>query len=99
MLHYMNITKQQLIKGGIALYILLTFVYMLYSFWGTFIIGYGQKAFTQGREATIAQLIQQAEDKNCQPFSVYTTEKTVQLINITCLKEAESGETSATEQK
>lgn len=98
MFHYMNITKQQLIKGAVALYIVLSLVYLLYSLWGSIVVGYGQKAFTQGREATIAQLIQQAEDKNCQPFSVYTTEKTVQLINITCLKEPESEETSSAEQ-
>lgn len=86
-------------KGAIALYIVLSLVYMLYSFWGTVVVGYGQKAFTQGREATIAQLIQQAEDKNCQPFSVYAAEKEVQLINITCLKAPETEDASTTEQK
>jgi predicted secreted protein len=39
----------------------------------------------QGYNSAVLQTIEQAENQECAPFSVFTQEKTINLINIDCL--------------
>ncbi len=74
----------------VVVYIVLSSVYIIYTMWQNFKTKYATAAYEQGRSATVSQLIQQAEDETCQPFTVYNEDKNVQLINVACLQQAEA---------
>jgi hypothetical protein len=82
----MHITQNQMIKLAVALYVVLSFAYILLTGWNNFKTNYAQRAYAEGQAATVNQVIQQAESSNCQPFAVYNEEKQIQLINVTCLE-------------
>ncbi len=42
----------------------------------------------QGYEIAVMEMARQAENEECAPFSVFTGEKNISLINISCLQEA-----------
>lgn len=69
----------------IAIYIFASAVFIVYVFYQNFKINYIDKSYSNGQDATIAQIITQAEDTSCSPFYVYTATKKVQLINTACL--------------
>jgi hypothetical protein len=41
----------------------------------------------QGYNTAILQIIEQAENDECAPFSVFNQEKTINLINVDCLEQ------------
>ncbi len=47
----------------------------------------------QGYAIAVNEMVRQAKNENCEPFSLFTEEEQVHLINIECLQqEAEMGE-------
>lgn len=81
--------KSNLVKLAIILYILLSSSYIVYTQFRSFQVNTVQSGFVQGRVQTIEELIQQANNANCQPFFVYTEEQEVELINVACLRPVE----------
>ena len=75
--------------GKIVLYVwvILSVVYIGYNFWQKMVNNY----YLAGKVDTINSLIKEAEKPECQPFSVYTNDKQIQLINVACLKQPQSG--------
>ncbi len=47
--------------------------------------------FWQGYELAVREIIREAKNKECRPFSVFTEEERVELINIECLQESTEG--------
>lgn len=86
----MQITKKHIGQYLLLIYMIASLVYIGWTGWENFKIRYIQQSFEQGRQATIEQLITQAENEECQPFSVYTEQKEIQLINTACLQQAET---------
>jgi len=43
----------------------------------------------QGRNFTVLEIIRQAKNEECVPFSVFSEDEAVNLINIDCLQQAE----------
>lgn len=78
----------------LTLYILASAIFIVYVLYQNFKINYIEKSYTNGQEATIAQIITQAEDEACSAFYVYTASKKVQLINTACLTVAEEQTTN-----
>lgn len=72
-------------------YIVITAVYLLLTQFAAFRNRVYEQAFLEGRQTTIEELIQEAED-SCQPFSVFANEKEVVLINTACLLSADDEE-------
>lgn len=80
----MQITKKQIWNIVIVLYMVISLGYILYTAWSNFKINYGQRSYEQGRQDTVQQLIQQATQPDCKPFTVYADQKQVQLQNSDC---------------
>lgn len=70
------------------LYVIASAIYIAQDTWATFKATQIQKAFADGRRMAIEQVIEQAQNPNCQPFSVFADEKQTQLINVGCLHPA-----------
>ncbi len=68
-----------------ALWIIFSVSYIVWDIWSDFRIHSINQAYQSGRTDTISQLINQAENEACQPFSVSDGERRVQLINVACL--------------
>lgn len=47
-----------------------------------------QSGYEQGVAATVNQTMTQAENKECKAFSIYTKDKSVEVINTKCLQTA-----------
>ncbi len=47
-----------------------------------------QNAFIAGQTDTVNRLLEQAMNKECKPFNVYSGDKKADLINIECLQKA-----------
>lgn len=73
-----------------TLWVVFSFLYISYSIFENFKTGMLQNiqnAYVQGKADTINTLIKQASDKECKPFNVFSDDKKVDLINISCLKQ------------
>lgn len=94
----MQFTKKQIVHIMLGLYIIGSVGYIGYIQWTTFKTNYSEQAFQSGQADAISQLITQAENPNCQAFSVYSQQKEVQLVNVACLQAAttETGEATTT---
>jgi hypothetical protein len=46
----------------------------------------------QGYQIAVQELAKQAENEGCYPFEIFLGEKTIELININCLKSQEEEE-------
>ncbi len=57
--------------------------------WSDFQVGFLNQAYQAGRTDTVNQLMTQAENTSCQPFSVFNDDKQVQVINVACLTAAQ----------
>jgi hypothetical protein len=44
----------------------------------------------QGYEHAITQLIKQAENEDCAPFTIFSGEKEISVINVSCLEQTEA---------
>lgn len=53
-------------------------------------------AITQTKTDTVNTLIQEASNKECQPFPVYSGANQVYLINVNCLKQANDNTNTGT---
>lgn len=93
----MQLTKQHLIPTVIGLYIVGSLGYIGYNEWTNFKLNYSVAAFQNGQADTISQLINQAEDPSCQPFSVYNQQKEVRLVNVVCVQSATTDSTDSAE--
>lgn len=82
----MQITKQSIKHIAIGLYVVVSLSYIGLVQWTNFKIQYSERAFQSGQADAIAQLINQAENSECQPFSVYNQQTNVELINMTCVQ-------------
>lgn len=71
----------------IFLWIIFSLVYIFHDIWSDFKLRQLTQAYQQGKADTINELLRQAE--KCDPFSVFSGEKQVQLINVDCLKTSE----------
>lgn len=84
--------KRQIIRYAVAIYIVLSFLYILWTLWNGIKFQLIQRSFDQGRVATIEQFIKEAENPSCQPFSVFTEEKSIQVVNVACLAPAQEAQ-------
>lgn len=87
--------KQTIVQVGLGLYIIGTLIYIGYTQWSNFKMQYADQAFQSGQTDVIERLITQAEQPDCLPFSVYTADKEVQLVNVDCLQGNTNTETKA----
>lgn len=92
----MQFTKPTIWKTLIGVYVIISLVYMGYTVWSNFKLYYIQQSYTAGQQDTINKLLTQAADKSCQPFSVYSADQQVQLINTDCLQAGDATATSDT---
>lgn len=75
-------------KVLLVLWIVFSIVYIAYDAYATVRYGLMQNAYQAGKADTINALISQANNKECQPFNVYSGENKADLINVSCLKQA-----------
>lgn len=85
-----NISSKTALKLAIILWLVFSIGYMCWDIWSDFKIKSINQAYQTGRTDTVSQLITQAENKECQPFSVFSDQKQIQLINTACLNAAKS---------
>jgi hypothetical protein len=79
-------SKKFILSSLLGLYILFSIAYIGLDFYNDFKQNYIDASYNQGRRATVEQVITQAEQSQCQPFSVFLDEKKVQLYNAACLQ-------------
>jgi hypothetical protein len=86
--------KKTIVQVALGVYIIGTLIYIGYTQWSSFKIQYGDQAFQSGQTDVIERLITQAEKSDCIPFSVYTADKEVQLLNASCVQSSSNTETT-----
>lgn len=65
----------------------LSFVYIAWGFYQDFRFTVMQNAYVAGQTDTVNKLLEQASNKECKPFNVYSGEKKADLINVSCLQQ------------
>lgn len=70
----------------VSLWILLSVAYILVDLYQGVVIGMYNKGYLDSQAATIATLIQNAQNEQCEPVSVSNDKETVNLINVQCLQ-------------
>ncbi len=77
-------------KGQVKKILLILFIILLSSYvlWDMSlrVVNYFRM---QGYEIAVMEMVRQAENEECAPFSIFTGEKNISLINISCLQEGE----------
>ncbi len=79
-----RISRSAILRVVLALYILLSAVYILASQFQNYQARVAQDAYLNGRVATIEEILDEAE-AGCQPFPIYAGDRQVDLINVACL--------------
>lgn len=74
----------------LLLYVLVSMGYIAYREWQDFRLVYAQASYERGRQDTVSQLLEQAANPNCQPFTVFNNQNQIQLVNTVCLTEKEA---------
>ncbi|MBU3965303.1 hypothetical protein KJ695_01095 [Patescibacteria group bacterium] len=87
----MNISRKTIFIALASAWIIFSLIYIPWDFWKHFKNEQLTQAYQMGKADTINQAIKQAENEKCEPFSIYSDEKQIQLINVKCLKQPESG--------
>lgn len=88
----MDISPKKIIVALVAVWIIFTIVYIPWDLWNHFKNEQLSQAYNLGKTDTVNAAIKQAENEKCEPFSIYGTDnKQVQVINIKCLRVADSG--------
>jgi len=77
-----NFKLKKILYFLVFLWIIFSVVYIVNDIWSNYKNVQLVQAYNQGKTDTINALIQEAE--KCQPFSVYSGEKEIQLIRIGC---------------
>lgn len=83
----MILSKKTILYVLISVWIVFSVVYIISDVWSDFKNTQILSAYEQGRTDTINALIIEAE--KCQPFPVFSAEKQIQLISISCLETIE----------
>ena len=76
------ISKKLVFRALFFIWAVFSVIYILWDVWGDFKNQKLAQAYQQGRTDTVNALIAEAE--KCQPFSVFTSEKQIQLIKVDC---------------
>lgn len=79
-----SLSKKTILYLLVFAWVVFSIGYIINDIWGDFKNVQMLNAYEQGRAEAINQLIQEAE--KCQPVSVFSTGKQIQLINIDCLE-------------
>jgi len=87
-LKIMNISKKTIFISLASAWIIFSLIYIPWDFWKHFKNEQLSQAYNLGRTDTINQAVKQAENDKCEPFSIYSNDKQVQVINTNCLKQA-----------
>lgn len=90
--NFISFIKGNIFKIILCVWIILSVVYIGYDLWSDFRTKAINQAYLAGKNDTISQLFKEAERPECQPISVYNNEKQIQLINVTCLKQANANQ-------
>ena len=80
----------------VAVWIIFSAWYILDSMWNNFQMNVVQNSYLAWQNDTIAQIINKAADKSCQPFNIYNQSSKVNLVNVDCLQKAQSEAQSQT---
>ena len=80
-----SLSKKTILYLLVFAWVVFSIIYIINNIWSDFKNVQILNAYEQGRVETINQLIQEVE--KCQPVSVFSAGKEIQLINIDCLEE------------
>jgi len=72
----------------LTLWVIFSFLYISWSMYSNFKMNVIQGAYRAGQTDTVSKLIEQASDKECKSFNVFSGEKKVDLINVACLQQS-----------
>lgn len=86
----MIISRKTITITMLSVWLIFSLVYIPYDFWKHFKNEQLSNAYNQGRIDTINQAIKQAENEKCEPFSIYSDDKQIQVVNVKCLKQPEN---------
>ena len=81
------LSKKNLSKFFVVLWMVFSIGYIGWSIWNTVRSSLVNQAYQQGVSDAVNQLIGEAENNNCQPIKIFNKEqkKDVSLINMICL--------------
>lgn len=86
--------KKDIIKTILIVWIIATTGYVAMDVWNDYKIKGIQAAYQQGQKETIAQVISQAKNGQCQPFDVSDGENKTQIMDASCLSQAQQTDLS-----
>lgn len=70
----------------VFLWIIISVLYILFDLYQGVVVSMYNKGYLDSQAATIAKLIQNAQNEQCEPVSVSNDQDTVNLINVQCLQ-------------
>ncbi len=74
-------------KIRIVIYLLTVWFVLSLGYLGwQYVAGRSQGAFLRGYEWAIREMVAEAKNEECRPFSIFAGEERVELINIECLQ-------------
>ncbi len=76
------LTKKTILSLILFLWVVFSIVYIVNDIWSNYKDVQLVEAYSQGRADMVNALIQEAE--KCEPFSVFSGEKEIQLMNLGC---------------
>lgn len=83
----------------LLIWAIFSFLFIAWNLYQSFKYNVMQNAYMTWQNETINKLIEQAKNKECKPFNVYSWENKVDLINLECLQKAPAWETNNKEVK
>lgn len=76
-----KMNKQKILIISLIIIVLALATYFVIDMFGK----YKNSVLLQGYSVAVQELMTSAENENCEPFSVYFENKTINLINVDCL--------------
>lgn len=86
--------KKDIIKTILIVWIIATTGYVAMDVWNDYKIKGIQAAYQQGQKETIAQVINQMKNGQCQPFDISDGEGKTQIVDASCLPQAQRADSS-----
>lgn len=85
------LSKKNILTFLLVLWMIFSIGYIGWGIWTDIKTAIIKQSYQQGVSDTVNQLIQQAEDNNCQLIHIFNQEanKDIQLINTTCVNKSE----------
>lgn len=83
----MKVTKQTLGIILLILWSIFSAAYIVWNTWNQFKNGQIVQAYNAGKADAINEAMKQAQNEKCEPFSIWSGNNQVQLINVACLKQ------------